>query len=621
MLAAMRKKFFSSSNSSRFVRRIRMGVLIGCVSGLLVAALILLGWLNPYSARLSDLFYQPHAPDKSIVIVDIDDATVDAYGWPIDRINHGAFLFALIGAQPRVVVLDFFLPDPTNREEDTFFAQIIERVDKIAQPVLGIEATRFSPLPNQFPSFDAILKPAPIFLTSNTVLAHAMIYPDADGIVRRVPLAIDGPNQRYASIAAAAWTLFRGRDPKIEMRNNQFYFEDKFLPSDTQGETLINFVNRDAITRVSYLDITRGKVDPSILNDKIVLVGPTTQAVHENYSVPFPIAKEPLYNVEIQASMLDTLLTQDFLGEQDARSRGVIALLIGLFAGVTLIHFHRLYASALAMFYCAAYLVVAFWQFDRGLVMSPLDIALVLLVTLMMTMGYRYFAEERTRAFIARIFLGSVAPEAVEQVLAQYERGGLALSGGRREVSVLSVTLRGLAPLSEAGAPEAVIELMNAYSARIFEIVFRNGGLIYSQVGNTVIAMWNLALTQEDHARRAVSAAFEIQQQVIRLSQERRGQPAVESGLGIATGPVVVGHLPVSQRAEYSVIGDVVNVAERLSILATQNLLVVDTPTRDQSGDAYESKAGQAIRLRGKKDPVETWELSKRLTVKQIAVR
>jgi len=588
-----------------------MGFVIGLATGSLIAASVYFGWFNPYGSRLRDFYYHPRTPDNSIVLVGIDDATVDAYGWPIERVNHGAFLFALIQAQPRAIVLDFFLPEPTSREEDSFFAQIIGRVDKIAQPVLGIEATRFSPLPNQFPSFDAILKPAAVLLTPNTVLAHAMIYPDSDGIVRRIPLAIDGPNERFPAIALATWTLAHGREPKIEIRDNQFYFEGKLLPTDSQGGALINFVRRDAIRRVSYLDITRGKVDPSILKDKIVLVGPTTQAVHENYAVPVTIANDPLYNVEIQASMLDTLLTQDFLSEQDTRSRILVVLAIGLLAGMILIHFHRVYAAALTVLFFAGYMLIAFWQFDQGLLLMPLDVGVVLAITLLMTMAYRYIAEERTRAFIARIFLGSVAPEAVNEVLAQYDRGGLSLSGGRREVSILSVTLRGLAPLSEASAPEAVIQLMNAYSAHIFEIVFRNGGSIYSQVGNTVIAMWNLALLQEDHAQRAVSAAFEIQRQIQKLGQKNQDEDAIDSGLGIATGTVVVGHLPVSQRAEYSVIGDVVNVAERLSVLATQNRVIVDTSTRDRAGDAYESHAVQAIRLRGKKDSVETWELQK----------
>lgn len=604
----MLKKIFPRQ-APRAVRRTRMGFVIGLATGLLIAATVFFGWINPYGARVRDLYYHPKTPDSSIVLIAIDDATVDAYGWPIERINHGAFLFALIRAQPRAIVLDFFLPDPTIREEDTFFAQIIERVDKIVQPVLGIEATRFSPLPNEFPAFDAILKPAPVLLTPNTVLAHTMIYPDSDGVVRRIPLSIDGPTQRYPAMALAAWSLSHGREPKIDIRNNQFFFEDKPLPTDSQGQALINFVRREGIHRISYLDITRGKIDPSILKDKIVLVGPITQAVHETYAVPLTVANDPVYNVEIQASMLDTLLTQDFLSEQDTRSRIVIVLAVGLLAGMTLIHFHRVYAAALGILYFVAYMIFAFWEFDRGLLLTPLDVGAVLLITLIMTMAYRYIAEERTRAFIARIFLGSVAPEAVNDVLAQYDRGGLSPSGGRREVSILSVTLRGLAPLSEASAPEAVIQLMNAYSARIFEIVFRHGGSIYSQVGNTVIAMWNLALTQEDHARRAVRAAFEIQQQIQKLSRQNPGQTPVESGLGIATGPVVVGHLPVSQRAEYSVIGDVVNVAERLSVLATQNHLIVDTPTRDQAGDAYESQPAQAIRLRGKKDAVETWEL------------
>ncbi len=66
-------------------------------------------------------------------------------------------------------------------------------------------------------------------------------------------------------------------------------------------------------------------------------------------------------------------------------------------------------------------------------------------------------------------------------------------------------------------------------------------------------------------------------------------------------------------------IGDVVNAAERLSVLATRNQLIVDRPTREQVGDVYESKPAQAIRLRGKKDAVDTWELWQRVTLKQIS--
>lgn len=587
--------------------------------GLLTAGIVLTVDLSAYGSRLSDLFYHPRKPSGNVVLIAIDDDAVQQYDWPIERFVHSGFLVALARAQPRIIVLDFSLPDPASPDEDVLFAQVLQRAGNVVQPVLGIESTRFS-IPNAFPAFDAILKPTAASRTPNTTLAHAMIYPDADGVTRRVPLAIDGLDRRYPAMGIAVWLLYQGPDAKIEFQQNQFLFEGTPVALDAQGQALINFVDSHAIPRISYADVTRGRADLSILRDKIVLVGPTTKSVHENYNVPLTISNSPLYNVELQVDVLETFLSKNFLQRQDTQSRAITVIVLGLMAGVSLIYLPRFYAAALALLYLAAYMVFGFWQFDNGVILAPLDVILVLVLTLTATMFYRYFAKERTRAFIARLFLGTVAPEAVEQVLAQYDRGAFPLAGGRRDVTVLSITLRGLAPLSEATAPEAVMRVMNEYSARIFEVVFRHGGSIYSQVANTIIAMWNLPLSQPDHAQRGVRAAFEIREQILRLKENASERPDVESGLGIATGGVIAGRLTASPRAEYSVIGDVVNVAERLSILATQNRVYVDDTTRDQAGDEYESQRAQAIHLRGKKDPVQSWELQPRLTLKQISL-
>jgi adenylate cyclase len=591
-----------------------VGILIGLVIGLLVAAAVLSGMLNQYEARFADIFYNPRMPSGQVVLVAVDDKTVDEYGWPIERFTHGAFLFALIRANPKVIVLDFVLPDPTDSAEDTYFAQVIQRAYKIVQPVLGIEATRFPTLPGQFPAFDSVLKPLPTLRTSNTTLAHAMVYPDPDGIVRRVPLAIDVPGKRYPAMGPAAIALYQDREPAVEMASGQVVFGDVGIPVDDSGQMLINYNQRDAIKRISYADILQGKADYGLLEGKIVLVGPITKDVPENYLVPFAAADSRLYDVEIQANVIETLVAKVFLREQDNVSRIALILIASIIAGVSLVQFPRLYAATLAIFYFGAYMVYAFWRFDSGIILSPLDIILVLLLVVVFTMLYRYFAEERTRARIARLFLGTVAPESVDQVLALYDRGGLSLAGGRREVSVLSITLRGLAPLSEVSAPEAVIQIMNEYGARIFEIVFRHGGSIYSQLANTIVAMWNLPLSHPDHARRAVRAALEIREQMVRLQGAASEQIRVESGLGVATGPVVAGRLIASPRAEYSVIGDVVNVAERLSILANQNRIYIDNTTREQASNGYESQRGQAIHIRGKKDPVQTWELEPKVS-------
>lgn len=593
----------------RYLRQAIIGAFLGTLVGLAVTGIFLLGSLNQYQARFEDVFYQAGTPTDQLVVVLIDDKSVEDYGWPLERFVLGGFVRAVSLAQPKVIALDFILPDPAS-QEDVIAANSLIRASKLVQPVLGIEATRYPSSVSRFPAFDSVLLPAPTLRTPNTNLAHAMIYPDSDGIVRRIPLAIDSPGVRHPSFALATVAISRGLDPSAIVQANSIIVDDHPVPIDAQGQMLINFVNPRGLKRISFSDFVQGKVDLAIFHDKIVVVGPaTSNAMHENYLVPASVGNSPQFNVEIQASVMDTLIRGRFLHEEDRASQIVMILAIALFAGVTLVHLARFYAGALTLLYFAAYLFYGFRQFDGGIIVTPLYPALTLVLIFSLAMLYRYFSRERTRAQIARMFLGSVAPESVNEILAIYDQGGLSLTGGRREVSVLSIALRGLSRLSEASAPEAVIQAMGLYTARIFEIVFQHGGSMHSQVGNTIIAMWNLPLVQPDHARLAVQAAFEIQAAIIKLNAETTGLGLVESGLGVATGPVVAGQLSASSHGGYSVIGDVVNLAERLGILASENQVYVDPETHGQLGEEFVSRVVHTLRLRGRKDPVQVWEL------------
>jgi len=589
---------FSTRRSNRRVRRLQVGLAIGVCVGLFLVTLILLGELGRWEARAADLFYRPRTPSGQVVLILLDDKTVENYDWPMERLVHVSFLFALLRAQPKVIALDFILPDPASPQEDEMLAAIFRRADKMVQPILGIEATRYPTAPKQFPAFDSILAPASTLRTPNAIFAQAMIYPDPDGVARRVPLAIDTPGARYPALGLAALALYQGHEPQIEIQNNQIVFNGKPLPLDDNGQLLINFVNREAIKTLSYADVVQGKADYSLLRDKIVLVGPKNKAVHENYAVPLTISSAPSSNVEIQAHLIETLLSGVYLQNQDRVSLIGEALLVALIAAVTLPHLPWLYAAALVLIYIVLYLLYAFQRFDSGIVSTPLYVVLALGMTYALTMLYRYLSEERGRALVARVFLGIVSPETAHQVILQYERGAFSLSGGRREATVLCVGLHELTGLSETLAPEMLIELLNRYTARILETVFRWDGSV-NTVGNNIVAVWNLPLDHPDHARRAVNAAFDI---LRALDQIQPMERHIGVSLGIATGTAIAGRLGVSARADYTVIGEVVTIAERISIMAGDNQVLVDPATYEQLHAEFDTRAVHTIRVRGKKD-------------------
>jgi adenylate cyclase len=602
---------------SRRLRRLQAGIVIGILVGLIVMLIILLGGLTDYESRLADLFYRPRAASGQVVLVLIDDKSVEYYGWPIERFSLAGFFFPLAIAQPRVVVLNLVLPDPLDEGEDRFLAAALQRSGRVVFPVLGIEATRFPPSDTLFPTFDSALRPAPVFRTPNISLGHAMIYPDADGIVRHVPLAIDALGVRYPAMGLTALALYQGVEPAVQVRDQSVIFGDQSVPIDDRGRIPLNFVGRDAIPRFSYADVAQGKVDLQLLRDKIVLVGPATRSLPLNYAVPPTVSDARMFNVEIQANLIETLIAGRFLREQDRLTLIVEALALALIAGITLPHLRWLYAAALSIGYFAAYIVYAFQRFDSGIITTPLYAALALVLTYGLTMFYRYLSEERYRALVGRAFFRMVPPETMHQVLTLYDRGALSLRGGRREVTVLCANLRSLSTLSETIAPETIIELMSRSTSAIFDVVFRHGGSIHSQSGNVIFAMWNFPLDQPDHARRAVLAAFEIQRAVAEISPASDERVA-EVYLGVATGAAVAGYISSPAREDYSVIGDVVNIAERLSILASDNRVCLDATTRELLRDEFDTRLIHQIRVRGRKEPIQVWQVEEKITLKGI---
>ncbi|MBM3128361.1 MAG: adenylate/guanylate cyclase domain-containing protein [Chloroflexi bacterium] len=588
--------------TNRRVRRLQVGLAIGIGIGLLSALLIAFGGLTRFEARLADLFYRPRAPSGNIVLILMDDATIENYDWPLERFIHSGFLFNLIRTRPKVIALDFILPDPASPQEDEMLAAVLSRPDKIVQPVLGIEATRYPTALKQFPAFASILAPAPLLRTPNTVFSHAMIYPDPDGVARRIPLAIDVPGARFPALGFAALALYLEREPVIEIQHEQVVFGGTPLPLDDYGQLLLHFVQRDAIKKISFADFMQGKADYAALRDKIVLVGPQNTAVRETYAVPVTLGSSAASNVEMQADLIETLLGGVFLRNQDRPSLIIEVLVVTLVAALTLPQLPWLYATALALVYFAVYLVYAFQRFDHGIVATPLYVVLALGATYALTMLYRYLSEERGRALVARAFLGIVSPDTVNQVLVQYERGALSLSGGRREATVLCVSLRELTSLSDALAPETLIELINRYTARVFEIVFRWEGSVY-KAGNNLFAVWNLPLDHPDHARRALHAAFDIVDAIAQLQPASAEQP-IGVSLGIATGAALAGRIGGTTRADYTVIGEAVTLAERVSIMAENNQVLIDPVAYEQVREAFETRPVHTIRVRGKKDPL-----------------
>jgi len=181
------------------------------------------------------------------------------------------------------------------------------------------------------------------------------------------------------------------------------------------------------------------------------------------------------------------------------------------------------------------------------------------------------------------------------------------LGGSERPVSVLFADLAGFTTFSEQRAPSDVIAMLNTYWAEVVPVIDASGGVVESFAGDGVMASFNSAADQPDHAVRAASTALAIVAVGKRLAASNTGWPLFRAGVN--TGPAVVGNVGAAGRQSFTVIGDTTNVAARLTAVGNPGQVVVSGATWASLGQARHGHDLGPTRVKGKRLPIDAWVL------------
>lgn len=216
---------------------------------------------------------------------------------------------------------------------------------------------------------------------------------------------------------------------------------------------------------------------------------------------------------------------------------------------------------------------------------------------------------ERLRELFGLYVSSEVAQAAVET--------GVDLGGELVYCSVMFSDIRDFTTLSEQMPPRRLVELINRYMTAMVSVIVNHGGVITRFGGDSILAVFGTPLNpMSDHADRAVRAAIEMRQALaaFNLQEAVAHLPTLESGIGIASGPVIAGNVGGKERIEYTVMGDAVNLAARLEDKTKDTgfpILVSDETYQALNEDSdVDARSLTNVQIKGKRDRVTLYAIS-----------
>ncbi len=599
-------------------------------------------------------------PTGSVVIARIDDKSIADLGrWPWGRDVEARLVQALTDYQAAVVGFDVMMPERDSADvereqisqqlklsghDDTAVAAMLAQSNdaKLGDAIRAQGSTylaySFSALNEKIRSEDlagfrtTFQKPRPLFYNLVTKVAGARDTAiDAEAYLPPIPV-LNSAARGVAYVNIDLDSDGEARSYPTVVRFNQHYCVPLFLalvdayadhaplglhfdangianlsvgsnriPVDERGRLLIHFRGPSGtIPWYSISDIIGHRVPPGALKDRIVFIGMTAHALGDRFVTPvgadFP-------GVEIQANAADNVLQGDLLQHDGPlwdmeQWAGVI---IGITISFVAAYMTAISGATIAVILGAGYFLVAMHLLNAyGEVLGFVFPLMVLVLTYIFVMSWRYFAEGAEKRHLRHVFEHYLDPDVIASVVDNPT--GLKLGGERRHLTILFSDIVNFTSRAERTDPEPLVALLNTYMTVMTNLILQSGGVVDKLMGDGIMAFWGAPLAIENPAREAIKCALRMMEELEALAKRDERFADLKIGIGICTGDAIVGNFGGEQRFDYSVIGDTVNLASRLEGLTRPFKvgILANRPTLEEAGGGFITREIGLVKVKGK---------------------
>jgi adenylate cyclase len=638
--------------------KVQREFLVGVCIAVAVAAIAMLVlarapagvWLeNGTLDQRARLGAKPAQADPRIVIIDIDNASLDALEgklgrWPWTRRVWTEVIRYVNRGQPKAIAVDAIFGGAESDAVDQEFSAVMRQG---GDTVLGftfvptemeesggdanrklatLAGHRAAADANGGAAFGAPIDAKHYFPNlPETVLAEGAAglgalnaLPDGDGVMRSAGVEMSYGGHAYDSLASR--TVQQALGAPIAWDGNGGLLGGHYavaagrrIPVGGDGRMLLawrggsNVYPRLPIWQViCSIYPTQCPPDvqhypPSYFTGKIVLIGASATASYDVHPTPFANAAP---GVVVHATAVDDLLNGVAIRITPFWLLAVLIVLMAAAGGAALYFLRHLTRSIVVVvaveFVYAALCLIAYEDLHLALpVAAP---GLALLISFGAATAARYVTTGRqlrqTRGMLDRY----MSPQLVEYVMANI--GDLRLSGDKRELTILVSDVRNFTTMTERSEPLELIALLDEYFAAMTEIIFRHNGIVDKFIGDGILAYWGAFTPQVNHAAEAAQAAVEMLDRVKELNKAwtAQGRQTIAIGVGVNTGTVIFGNIGKGKKIEFTVIGDAVNLAARLEGLNKEfgTSIIVSEFTQQRIAGLARTRPLGGYRVKGK---------------------
>lgn len=583
--------------------------------------------------RLMQLRPTPE-PDPRILVVGITEADIQAQKtWPLPDQVYAELLTKLLAAQPRAIGLDIYRDIPISPGQAQL-NQVFQNSDRIfAVTKIGDET---------HPTINPPIGISPQQVGFNDVIV------DAGGIVRRNILFMEGEDGTLFSFSLRLALRYL-QDEQIhpqanpqnpqEMQLGQTIFQplqpnsSAYVQADTQGyQVMLNYRGgNQAITWVSLGNVLAGQIDPTVIQNRVVLIGTVAESGKDFFYTPFSSGlqdEQRMAGVFVHAQMVSQFLDAG-AGEQATFwywSWPLEFLWIAVWAGLGAVlawRFRQPWLIGLGAILALGSLFGVTYGVFLQLGWIPLvPPAVAFAISGASVITYTAQQAQQQRQMVMRLLGQSTSPEIAATL---WQRRNELLQDGRLPgqklvATLLFTDLKGFSTISETMPPENLLPWLNDYLEKVADIVQAHQGVINKFTGDGIMAVFGVPIPRTDaieiaqDAQNAVDCALALGESLAELNQAwgRQGLPQVGMRVGIFTGPIVVGSLGSKNRLEYGVIGDSVNTASRLESVdkhrhPTPCRILIAAETLAYVPNRYQVEAWGALELKGKEHKIQVY--------------